>query len=125
MEWVWSKFCFFGELKMLEFHGFHGFWVDSLLWSHELKEFCRISCLSVTEKTQNSQKIWKIHVFNAVSNFIMHHRHTGCIQTSVSLGFNGILSERCTFGILEFLKKKARGFPSYAQGKEIDSGIVA
>ena len=29
------------------------------------------------------------------------------------------------FGILKFLKKKAGGFPSHAQGKEIDSGIVA
>ena len=27
--------------------------------------------------------------------------------------------------ILKILKKKARGFPSHAQGKEIDSGIVA
>ena len=27
--------------------------------------------------------------------------------------------------LLKFLKKKAGGFPSHAQGKEIDSGIVA
>ena len=27
--------------------------------------------------------------------------------------------------ILKILKKKAGGFPSHAQGKEIDSGIVA
>ena len=33
--------------------------------------------------------------------------------------------QRGTLGILKFLNKKARGFPSHAQGKEIDSGIVA
>ena len=64
--WVSSKFCFFLELEMLEFCRFHGFLVDSLLWICKWKWWCKISCLSVTGKAQNLQKIWRIHVLNAV-----------------------------------------------------------
>ena len=64
---------------MLEFCRCHGFLVDFLLWSHELK-WCRISYLSVTGKAQNSWENWKIHVFNAIINGQAHWVHL----TSVS-----------------------------------------
>ena len=46
-------------------------------------------------------------------------------QNKCIMGAYGKTIRKCTLRILKFLKKKARGFSSLAQGKEIDSGIVA
>ena len=55
------NFVSFGSWKCWNFMGFMDFWVSSLPWSHELKSWCRISCLSLTGKAQNSQENWKMH----------------------------------------------------------------
>ena len=49
----------------------------------------------------------------AVNNEQFHSApHAHWVKQVRLLGFNGMLSERCTFGILKFLKKVG-GFPSH------------
>ena len=61
-----------------------------------------------------------------VDNFVVCHRHTGCIRTSASMGLNGMLSERCTFEYFKDSKEEGWRLPLPCPRKrEIDSGIVA
>ena len=46
-----------------------------------------------------------------MDNFEVCHRHTGFVSTSASLGFNGMLSERGTFGIFKVFKEEGQRLP--------------
>ena len=60
-----------------------------------------------------------------MDNFVVCHRHTGCVETSELWGLMERLLRGMHFEYFKVFKEEAGGFPSLAQGKEIDSGIVA
>ena len=62
------NFISFGNWKCWNFMGFMDFWVDSLLWSHELK-WCQIPCLSVTGKGSKFTESFKIHVSSTMQRW--------------------------------------------------------
>ena len=68
---------------------FCGFLSEFSAWSHKLKSWCRILCLSATGKAQNLWESGKIHIFNAkqVGSFVVHYRHTGCVENECIIGF--------------------------------------
>ena len=74
---------------MLEFHAFCGFCLE-LQTEKMVQNFVPFF---YWKSLKFMEEVRKVHLFKCktMDNFVVHHRYTGCIKTSASLGFNGKL----------------------------------
>ena len=128
MELVWSKFHFFRELKMLEFCGFHGFLGGFSALESQTEMMVPNFMPFCYWKSSKFVENLKIHVLSSMQNgqfCSVPQAHWVCLNKCI-IGFQWkAIRKGALLSILKILKKKARGFPSHAQGKRIDSGVCS